>query len=111
MLTVKQLRERGGFTLLNRREPDADREISSVYCCDLLSVVMGKAPAGSAWVTVMGNLNVVAVSALADTACVIVADGADVEDRALDKADEQGVILLRSAAPVFETAKLVDGLL
>jgi len=110
MITVHELRERAGFEIINRTE-QRDRQITSVYCCDLLSAVMGRAPAGSAWVTIMGNVNAVAVSALADTACVIVADGAAVEERALGKADEQGVIMLRSAQPVFETAKIVDSLL
>ena len=110
MITVTELLERTEFAQLNKI-PMPDREITCVYCCDLLSVAMGKAPADSAWVTVMGNVNAVAVSALADTACVIVADGAGVDERALAKADEQGVILIGSAMPVFETAKIVDGLL
>ena len=110
MITVKELASITGFVPLNKVE-QPERRITAVYCCDLLSAAMGKAPADSAWVTIMGNINVVAVSALADTACVIVADGAPVEDRALDKADEQGVIMLRSELPIFETAKLVDGCL
>ena len=32
-----------------------EREISKVFCCDLLSIAMGKAPTDSVWVTVMGN--------------------------------------------------------
>ena len=107
MITVDELIERSGFLRLNRIK-QADRRISSVYCCDLLSAVMGKAPADTAWVTIMGNINAVAVGALTDAACVIVADGAQVEERALDKADEQGVIILRSSLPIFETAKTVD---
>ena len=110
MLSVDELSERTGFTRLNRTKLP-DRHVASVYCCDLLSAVMGKAPAESAWVTIMGNINVVAVSALADTACVIIADGAAVEERALDKADEQGVIMLHSDLPIFETAKLIDSFL
>ena len=110
MITVKKLAEGAGFELCNKAE-HPDRDIVSIYCCDLLSAVMGRAPADSAWVTVMGNVNVVAVSALADTACVIVADGAEVDARALESADEHGVFILRSAMPVFETAKLAYGLL
>ena len=110
MITVNGLAERAEFTLCNKIS-HPDRAIKSVYCCDLLSAVMGRAPADSAWVTVMGNVNVVAVSALADTACVIVADGAEMDARALEKADEQGVFVLRCALPVFETAKMADSLL
>ena len=88
-----------------------DRKVESVYCCDLLSVAMGKAPAGCAWVTVIGNINVVAVAALADAACVIVADGAAIEPRAVEKAAQQGVTLLKSALPVFETALRAHGII
>ena len=110
MVSVDYLLAQTKLVLLNKvKQPD--RQITSVYCCDLLSAAMGAAPADSAWVTVMGNINVVAVSALADTACVIIADSAPIEDRALDKADEQGVIILRSELPIFETAKLVDSFL
>ena len=110
MLTVNELITKAGFDTANKTPPQ-DREIKSVYCCDLLSVVMGKAPADSAWVTVMGNVNVVAVCSLADTACVVVADGAEVDENAVAKADEHGVFILRSGLPVFEAAKLADSLL
>ena len=110
MISVNELAARAGLARLNKVEL-SDRQVQSVYCCDLLSAVMGKAPAGCAWVTIMGNINVVAVGALADAACVIIADGAAVEERALEKADEQGVLLLRSELPIFETAKLVNSYL
>ena len=37
----------------------AEREIHGIYCCDLLSIVMGRAKADDAWITVMGNINAV----------------------------------------------------
>ena len=52
-----------------------EREVELAYCCDLLSFVMGRAPADCAWVTVMGNVNAVAVAVLADCACIILAEG------------------------------------
>jgi hypothetical protein len=110
MLTVKTLCEKTGLTPANRTEVP-DREIESVYCCDLLSVAMGRTPADSAWVTVMGNLNVIAVSVLTDAACVILAEGAEIETRALEKAEQEEIWVLRSPQPVFETAKMVDALL
>ena len=42
---------------------DNSRQVTGVYCCDMLSHVMGRAPADSAWVTVMGGVNAIAVSA------------------------------------------------
>ena len=45
--------------------PDPEREIGGVYIGDLLSWVMGRAKADDAWITIMTNINVVAVAALA----------------------------------------------
>ena len=42
--------------------PDPEREIEGGYCGDLLSWVMGRADSGSAWVTIMSNINIVAVA-------------------------------------------------
>ena len=50
---------------------DLDRTVTGGYCGDLLSWVMGRAKAGDAWMTVMGNVNAVAVAVLADTACIL----------------------------------------
>ena len=50
--------------------PDADREVSGAYVGDLLSWVMGRAQADNAWITIMSNVNVIAVASLSDVACV-----------------------------------------
>ena len=80
-----------------------DRPIQSVYSCDLLSFVMGRAPADSAWATVMGNVNAMAVAVLADVACVVLAEGAALDDDARAKAEQNDIAVLRSSDPVFET--------
>ena len=43
MFTVDQLIHSGLFTLVNEGE-DTQREITVPFCCDLLSMAMGKAP-------------------------------------------------------------------
>lgn len=102
-MTIKSFLENNkDFTVIN--EADFDREIKSVYCCDLLSVVMGQAPADCAWVTVMGNVNAVAVYVLADMSLIILAENAVADEIALNKAKMQGVNILKTELPVFETA-------
>lgn len=81
-----------------------DRPIQSVYSCDLLSFVMGRAPADSAWATVMGNVNAMAVAVLADVACVVLAEGAALDDDAKKKAEQNDIAVLWSEKPVFDTA-------
>ena len=62
-MTVKELIDSNLFELVNAGEA-LDREIKKPFCCDLLSIAMGKATEGCAWVTVMGNMNTLAVASL-----------------------------------------------
>ena len=88
---------------------EPEREITKPFCCDLLSIAMGKAPAGCAWVTVMGNMNTLA--SLTEAACVILAEGAVLDEAAAKKAVEQGITVLSTELPIFEAALQVYGLL
>ena len=105
-MKIHELAEIREFTLLNEGK-GFDREITVPYCCDLLSVAMGKMPSGAAWVTVMGNMNTLAVAALADAACVILAEGSDLDKQALEKAKEQRITVFRTSVPIFEAALLI----
>lgn len=64
----------------------AECEITSAYCGDLLSDVMGNAPADSAWFTIQSHLNIVAVAQLRDIAVVVLINGAKPDPQTLDKA-------------------------
>lgn len=101
-MTVKELMTACGLNALNLG--DENKEITGVYCCDLLSIVMGRAPQGAAWVTIMGNMNSVAVASLAEIGMIVLADGVKPDDNAISKAVENGINLLASSEPIFETA-------
>ena len=62
-MTVQQLTDALSLTIFSLEEPD--RPVTGGYCGDLLSWVMGRAPADGAWLTIMSNVNVAAVAALA----------------------------------------------
>lgn len=102
-MTIQNLIDSGLFTVVNQGA-ETNRAITSVYCCDLLSVAMGHAPADSAWVTVMGNINTLAVVALTDTACVVLAGGARLDEAALAKARQQQITVLATDEAIFEAA-------
>jgi hypothetical protein len=102
-MRVNDLIQEGCFQVLNEGN-NLDREISAPYCCDLLSVAMGKMPADSAWVTVMGNINTLAVAALADAACIILAEGSHLDEPALNRAKEQGITVFETELPIFDAA-------
>ena len=109
-MTVEQLMEKKEFSIINRGT-DTLKTISKPFCCDLLSIAMGKAPTGCAWVTVMGNINTLAVATLTEAACIILAEGIQLDQMAMTKAKEQGITVLGSNKPIYDTAKLVDLLL
>ena len=101
-----KVHEIGKLPELTEVQMEEDREAASVFCCDLLSIAMARAPEDSAWVTVMGNKNVIAVAALTDVACVVIAEGYDFDADAVEAAKGK-VSLLKSPLPVFETANLI----
>jgi hypothetical protein len=88
-----------------------NQRIEKIYCCDLLSVAMARAPAGAAWVTVIGNVNAVAVASLTEVACVVLAEGFVFDAAAVEAAQGKRVILLQSTLPVYETAAAIGALL
>ena len=110
MMTVEELIGKGIFKVVVEGD-DLSREVTGIFCCDLLSVAMGRAPSDSAWVTVMGNVNTIAVATLADVSCVILAEGAQPDDMCRARAQQQGVTLLATEEPVFEAALKVHGLI
>ena len=85
---------------------DGSREIAGIYACDLLSWVISHAESGDMWVTVMNNVNILAVAALTDVACVVISDDSPVEDDLIQRAAEKDICLLScelGTAPVVWT--------
>ena len=108
-MTVRELADRLGFA--PAALPDGDREIAGVYIGDLLSWVMGRAGEGDAWITIMSNRNIVAVATLADTACILLAEGVQPDEGVARLAEEKGVNVLCSPHSAYDTAlRLRDAL-
>ena len=89
----------------------AEKEVAGLYVGDLLSRVMSRAPVNSAWITIMNNVNTVAVSALADTACVLLCESVKPDPVALEKAVEKGVTIVASDLSAAELCVAIDALL
>lgn len=100
-----------GHGFVSQTLPDGDREIDGVYIGDLLSWVMGRAQMDNAWITIMSNVNVVAVASLADTSCVVLAEGVVMPEELVQTAEAKDVNILGSSEPIFETAVRLAGLL
>ena len=92
-------------------EGDADREVTDCYIGDLLSWVMGRAPADSAWLTVMGNINSIAVATLADVSCIILVENAALDADAKKKAEMMDVTILLTEENSYSLAVKISKLL
>lgn len=72
-MTPIEFANKYGLKIVNEGE-GKERQIEGVYCCDLLSIVMGRAKQDDAWITVMGNMNSIAVASLSDVSCIILSE-------------------------------------
>jgi predicted transcriptional regulator len=108
-MTVKELSEHQAFESVTMPQPE--REIKNVYIGDLLSWVMGKAQENDAWITIMNNVNVIAVASLADVSCVIFSEGVVPSEDIIKTAEEKGINILSSPLPSYETAVKISGMI
>lgn len=104
-MTVIQFAEKYGLQQLSL--PSGDREITGGYAGDLLSWVMGRAQSGDAWITIMSNINIAAVAALTDAACIIIAEGVTLDSNITETAKSKGINILSSQKQAFELAGLL----
>ncbi len=105
-MTVETLTERLGFESVCM--PDGDREVSGVYIGDLLSWVMGRASQDNVWITIMSNLNIVAVATLSDVSCILLAEGVALDDEVRLAAEGKGVNILRTPLSAYDCAVMLS---
>ena len=105
-MTVNELCSSCGFGVINLS--DGERVIDGVYIGDLLSWVMGRANEDNIWITIMSNVNVIAVATLSDVSCVVLAEGVTLDGEVLETAKQKGVNVLSSEKPIYETALLIN---
>ena len=101
-MTTNDLNAMEGFHIVV--SPTQSRPVSGVFCCDMLSLAMSRGIEGAAWVTVMGNVNTLAVCKLTDMSCIVLAEGVQPDDRMQQKAAEEGIPVFTTDLPVFEAA-------
>lgn len=104
-MTVREIAERLSLRSLTAEEDS--REATGVYIGDLLSWVMGRAQSGDVWVTIMSNINVVAVASLADVACIVFAEDVVPEEKVIQAARDKGINLYTTSKTAFEVAVLL----
>lgn len=71
---------------------------------DLLSCVLTGAKPHSVWVTLIANINIVAVASLLEISAIIITEGAQVNQESINRANMEGVVLLSTEAGSFSVA-------
>ena len=108
-MTVYELSQNSQFNVLTMPEPD--REIKGAYIGDLLSWVMGKAEFDNIWITIMSNVNVVAVASLSDVSCVLLAEDVTLDDEVLSTAKQKGINILSTPMSAYDAAIELSGMI
>ena len=80
----------------------AEGEFDGVYAGDLLSRAMSRVEAGCAWVTIMANINVIAVANLTEPAVIILAENVTMQADVLAAAEENSVLVMTSPMSAYE---------
>lgn len=105
-MTVNELKNKFKLKVLAGSN-SLNNEVKGFYSCDLLSWVLGKAKSGDALLTVMGNVNSVAVATMIDLSCIILTEDSWLDKDAKQKADENNIPVLASKISTFELTKLI----
>ena len=79
-----------------------DIDVSAGYTSDMLSCVMTGAENGSLWVTLMANLNIVAVATLLEIPAIIITENAQPDAATIARANQEGIVLLSTSADSFQ---------
>lgn len=82
-------------------------DVTAFYAGDFLSRVMGKAPTGSAWITVMNNVNVAGVAVLAEIRIIVVCEGSKPAPLLIQKCIEEKIALISTELGMYECCRLL----
>ena len=108
-MTVENFTRLSGFEVITM--PSPENEINGAYVGDLLSWVMGKAGEGNLWVTIMTNVNIVAVAMLREISAIVLAEGVDIGSEVIEAASLKGINVLRTPLTSYEASKKIAGII
>ena len=108
MMKLSELTKKLNLKVLTNAD-FADREADGCYIGDLLSWVMGRVKENDVWITIMSNINIVAVASLTNAACILLCEGVLPDENVINKANAEDIIILGSDETAYELAKKISG--
>ncbi len=93
-MDLKTIIETLDLTLLTDERDFSDIHIDSAYMSDLLSCVMTGAKPHGVWVTLIANINIVAVASLLEISAIIITEDAQPNQETIERANREEIVLL-----------------
>lgn len=89
-------------------ETKSGSEYNGVYAGDLLSRAMSHVQEDNLWITIMNNVNVIAVASLTGASAVILAEGVIMPEEVLTTAREKEITVFSSDKTVYELCAILS---
>lgn len=109
-MTLLELKEKLELKLLTSRM-DENRQVEGGYASDLLSWVMAHARENQVWVTIQSHQNIIAVASLLGLSGVIVAEGVEVDENTIKKAEDENIPIFATQKSIYEICGILYNLL
>lgn len=103
-MNLQTIIEKLNLTLLTEERDFSSIQIESGYQSDLLSCVMTGAQPQSIWITLIANINIVAVASLLEISAIIITENAQPNQETISRANMEEVVLLSTSASNFHVA-------
>ena len=81
---------------------DGGKTAEGVYVGDFLSRVMGKAPAGCVWLTIMNNVNVAGVATLAEIGAIVLCEGVKPTPELTERCRDESISLMTTDLSAYD---------
>lgn len=106
-MTIKDLTIFNDLVLLNENI-DLSMPINNFYSCDLLSWVLGNLQGeNNCLITIIDNLNVLAVAKLKNISCIIFSCDITPSAEVILKATDENIAIFKTKLSSFEIAKVI----
>jgi hypothetical protein len=103
-MNMFEVSDRLGLTALTVNKDLDHKEIKTAYQSDLLSCVMSGGGDKSLWITLINNINIVAVAKLLDIPAIIVTENAMPDEATLERAKSEGISIFLTPKGNFQVA-------
>lgn len=104
-MKIEEVLEKIEGTILNKNVKTATFE--GVYAGDLLSHVMSHAKENNLFLTIMSNMNSIAVASLLELPVIVFAEDVMPTTEMIQKADEENILLITTKLNVVEVVRKI----